>query len=179
MESYGNDRKRFARVLDTIAMVAADASFGERPAVARALYAVLLADTLDLTPAHASEKACEAAWNEPERELSRNTSRLVDEAERAMMAALNGEGDGGRFYVDRHVSDEVKGQVHELVNSGHKIAAIKILREETGLGLRECKELAETFVDRIPERPMEFNSRFASLVDIGSSGDELENEPPF
>jgi hypothetical protein len=42
-------------------------------------------------------------------------------------------------YPDLEFSDEVIA----AVDSGHKIEAIKILREETGLGLKEAKEVID------------------------------------
>lgn len=38
---------------------------------------------------------------------------------------------------------ELSPDIYQLLASGRKIAAIKLIREETGLGLAEAKELAD------------------------------------
>ncbi len=38
--------------------------------------------------------------------------------------------------------EELSPEIYQLLASGRKIEAIKLIREETGLGLREAKELA-------------------------------------
>ncbi len=38
---------------------------------------------------------------------------------------------------------ELSPEIYQLLASGRKIAAIKLIREETGLGLAEAKELAD------------------------------------
>jgi len=38
---------------------------------------------------------------------------------------------------------ELSPEIYQLLASGHKIEAIKLIRQETGLGLREAKELAD------------------------------------
>ena len=38
---------------------------------------------------------------------------------------------------------ELSPQIYQLLASGHKIEAIKLIREETGLGLAEAKEIAD------------------------------------
>lgn len=62
-------------------------------------------------------------------------------------------GDGQPAYVDlavaqRRVSPlvlpfEVKSELHALLGQGNKIAAIKLVRQHTGLGLKEAKEYVE------------------------------------
>jgi hypothetical protein len=37
----------------------------------------------------------------------------------------------------------ISSEVQDLINSGYKIKAIKLVREQTGLGLKEAKELVE------------------------------------
>lgn len=154
-------RSRWTRTLDTIAMVAADVSFSERSAVGRALYAVLLADALNLSPAEASEMACQAAWTSPAQELADKARSLLDEADKAMMDVESGEGNGGRFYVGEHLPENVRLRAAELVNDGRKIQAIKLIREVTGLGLREGKAIAE------------------SLAVLPPVSNGYDNEPPF
>ncbi len=43
-------------------------------------------------------------------------------------------------YNDLEISD----QVIEAIDAGHKIEAIKILREEAGLGLKEAKDVVDS-----------------------------------
>ena len=38
---------------------------------------------------------------------------------------------------------ELSPEIYQLIAAGRKIAAIKLIREETGLGLAEAKHLAE------------------------------------
>lgn len=143
MESYATGRSRWSRMLDTIAMVAADSSFGERSSVNRALYAVLLADALNLTPAEAAERACEAAWISPQRELSDKARALVEEADKAQMAVIESYGDGGRFYINAHLPESVREDVYRLVNAGQLINAIRLVREVTSLGIKEAKDIVD------------------------------------
>ena len=39
--------------------------------------------------------------------------------------------------------EQLSPEIYQLLSSGHKIGAIKMIRQETGLGLAEAKELAE------------------------------------
>ncbi len=41
---------------------------------------------------------------------------------------------------------ELSPEVFQLLASGRKIEAIKLIREETGLGLREAKDLADAIL---------------------------------
>ena len=46
---------------------------------------------------------------------------------------------------------ELSPEVFRLLASGRKIEAIKLIREETGLGLREAKDLADAILgDHVP-----------------------------
>ena len=49
--------------------------------------------------------------------------------------------------MDIKLSDEVRAKVMLLLKNGNKIEAIKIVRGETGLGLRESKDYVESLVD--------------------------------
>ena len=53
--------------------------------------------------------------------------------------------------------DELSTEVQNLLAAGRKIDAIKQVRAEQGLDLKEAKELVEAYVarhpDRIPEAP--------------------------
>ncbi len=42
---------------------------------------------------------------------------------------------------------QLSPEVFQLLASGRKIEAIELIREETGLGLREAKDLAEALLD--------------------------------
>ena len=60
-----------------------------------------------------------------------------------------------------HVPDPIWSQVESSLYDGRKIQAIKILRQETGVGLKEAKDLVESherglreqFPDRFKTRP--------------------------
>ena len=45
---------------------------------------------------------------------------------------------------------ELSPEIYQLIAAGRKIAAIKLIREETGLGLAEAKELAEAIAGHSP-----------------------------
>ena len=49
-------------------------------------------------------------------------------------------GPGGAF-ID--LTDELRDEVWKLVHTGHMINAIKLVRERTGLGLKESKDLVD------------------------------------
>ena len=44
------------------------------------------------------------------------------------------------------IEQELSPEVFQLLADGRKIEAIKLIREETGLGLRDAKELAEALL---------------------------------
>ncbi len=44
------------------------------------------------------------------------------------------------------IEQELSPEVFQLLADGRKIEAIRLIREETGLGLREAKELAEALL---------------------------------
>jgi ribosomal protein L7/L12 len=83
--------------------------------------------------------------------------RRVEELERRVAAlerALNGgraarptgeltETSGSEIFAPRV---GVSAMVRQLAIQGNKIAAIKLLRDETGLGLREAKDAVERLV---------------------------------
>lgn len=45
----------------------------------------------------------------------------------------------------KQISREAKREIWELINKGDTITAIKLIRETTGLGLAECKKIAENY----------------------------------
>ncbi len=49
--------------------------------------------------------------------------------------------------MDIKLSDEVRARVMVHLKNGNKIEAIKLVREETGLGLKESKDFVESLVD--------------------------------
>lgn len=51
-------------------------------------------------------------------------------------------GDGQDALVEMD-PEEIPPVVHAAVISGHKVEAVKLLREETGLGLREAKRIVD------------------------------------
>lgn len=74
--------------------------------------------------------------------------RRVEELERRVAAlewALRGA--AGRSAaappVDDAVHEPVSAEVRQLALLGKKIEAIKVLREQTGLGLKECKDIVD------------------------------------
>ncbi|HEX4145257.1 MAG TPA: ribosomal protein L7/L12 [Pirellulales bacterium] len=50
---------------------------------------------------------------------------------------------GEADFVDRPASAELERQVLELIRAGQKLAAIKLYREGTSLGLKEAKDAVE------------------------------------
>ena len=44
------------------------------------------------------------------------------------------------------IEQELSPEVFQLLADGRKIEAVKLIREETGLGLKEAKDLAEALV---------------------------------
>ncbi len=49
---------------------------------------------------------------------------------------------------------ELSPEIYQLISAGQKIAAIKLIREETGMGLAEAKHLAEAIAGHsTPESP--------------------------
>lgn len=57
------------------------------------------------------------------------------------------------------LDDRIRDQINDAIFAGHKIEAIKLYREATGVGLKESKEFIETltaelrekYPDRVPE----------------------------
>lgn len=68
--------------------------------------------------------------------LSNLTSR-VERIERAGRASSPAGASG--------LSPDVEQEARSLVDSGKKIAAIKLVRERTGLGLKDAKDLVDRF----------------------------------
>lgn len=65
-------------------------------------------------------------------------------------------------YNDLEISD----QVIEAVGAGHKIEAIKILREEAGLGLKEAKDV----VDSLAREKRAESGGNSGMVEEGGAG---------
>ncbi|MFW5431508.1 MAG: ribosomal protein L7/L12 [Methylophilaceae bacterium] len=53
-------------------------------------------------------------------------------------------------------------EVIEVIKSGRKIQAIKLLREKTGLGLKEAKETVEAYMDNHADIKEVFNANQSS-----------------
>jgi ribosomal protein L7/L12 len=49
--------------------------------------------------------------------------------------------------MDIKLSDDVRARVMVHLKNGNKIEAIKLVREETGFGLKESKDFVESLVD--------------------------------
>ncbi|MGZ8802397.1 MAG: ribosomal protein L7/L12 [Mycobacterium sp.] len=74
--------------------------------------------------------------------------RRVDELERRVAAlewALRSAGGqpAVRPSVGAAAEESVSAEVRHLAVLGKKIEAIKVLREQTGLGLKECKDIVD------------------------------------
>lgn len=50
--------------------------------------------------------------------------------------------------ASRDVVDGLSAEVRQLADAGQKIEAIKVHREQTGLGLKEAKDAVEAYLDR-------------------------------
>ncbi len=50
------------------------------------------------------------------------------------------------------IEDEPSTEVQNLLSAGRKIDAIKLVREEQNIGLKEAKEWVDDYVARHPER---------------------------
>jgi hypothetical protein len=61
---------------------------------------------------------------------------------------------------------ELSPEIYQQLASGHKIEAIKLIRAETGLGLREAKELA----DALSGNHAESNVPLPAMRDEGGAG---------
>lgn len=70
--------------------------------------------------------------------------------------------DGHVNYEDLEISDEIIA----AVDAGRKIEAIRILREESGLGLKESKEI----VDRLARERGGEHGHSAPLQEVGGAG---------
>lgn len=61
---------------------------------------------------------------------------------------------------------EISDQVISAIDAGHKIEAIKILREETGLGLKDAKDV----VDSIAREKRGESGGAPGMVEEGGAG---------
>lgn len=50
------------------------------------------------------------------------------------------------------LTDEKRDQINEAIFAGHKIEAIKLYREATGVGLKEAKDFIETLTESLREQ---------------------------
>ncbi len=62
--------------------------------------------------------------------------------------------------------EELSPEIYQLIAQGRKIAAIKLIREETGLGLAEAKEIADMLAGhRVTDTPQP-----AAMKEEGGAG---------
>jgi ribosomal protein L7/L12 len=135
MNDMDNGNNALFTALNTLAYIAAENVGVEKSAVRSALYAASLAVEMNLSPAEAAQLATECAWDEPQRTINAAVQLSVEQWETTQQAEL--------YAPAYHVAPDVREEVAELYNNGRKIAAIKMLREHTLLGPKECKDLAE------------------------------------
>jgi large subunit ribosomal protein L7/L12 len=80
-------------------------------------------------------------------ELQSRVSQLEEQVAR-LSAALAGQsappGGPGTVFTTA-VADDVYAEARALAAAGSKIHAIKVVREQTGMGLRQAKDLVESW----------------------------------
>lgn len=59
----------------------------------------------------------------------------------------------------KHNPDQIPVAAIAAIEKGNKIEAIRIIREETGLGLKESKELVENYIRTNPAIQSRFQAR--------------------
>lgn len=65
--------------------------------------------------------------------------------------------------MNPEISSEVKKQIAEYLFEGRKINAIKLMRKESGMGLKEAKEFVESIEAELREKyPDKFVNRAGS-----------------
>ena len=69
--------------------------------------------------------------------------------------------------IEDHLSGEQIQKIEEELNAENKIRAVQQVREFTGLGLKESKDLVDEHIQRLMERDPE---KYGHLVSRGSSG---------
>jgi len=69
--------------------------------------------------------------------------------------------------IEDHLSSEQIEKIEEELNAENKIEAVKQVRELTGLGLKESKDLVDSHIQRLLERDPE---KYGHLMSRGSSG---------
>jgi ribosomal protein L7/L12 len=81
-------------------------------------------------------------------DLQNRVSRLEEQVVR-LTAALSGQSAApvatGPVAAAPAPSDDVYAEARALAASGQKIHAIKVVREQTGMGLRQAKDLVESW----------------------------------
>jgi ribosomal protein L7/L12 len=149
-----SDHAALRRAYLTMAYIAAENTF-DGSYVRRAMYAAMLAVELHLSPAEAAELSTQATWSDPHRSLSHAVDSLVDSARRAFDRDMDGEphdDETAPFYTPVHVPEDVRIAASELAQNGRKIQAIKLIRNNTGIGLKEAKDIVESLVPMLPIR---------------------------
>lgn len=153
------------RAYDAVAYVSAEISFSEAAAVRRALYAAMLSVRMNLSPAEAAQMATEAAWDDPQRSISDDVRNRIDAARRAQDREEWGyeqDDETARFLTVNHLPPHVRDRAAALMSEGRKIHAIKFVRDETGMGLREAKDACDSLATLPPVLHL-----------------PIDNEPPF
>lgn len=69
--------------------------------------------------------------------------------------------------IEDHLSSEQVESIEEELNAENKIQAVKQVREFTGLGLKESKDLVDKHIKRLLERDPE---KYGHLMSRGSTG---------
>ena len=69
--------------------------------------------------------------------------------------------------IEDHLSSEQIERIEEELNAENKIQAVKLVREFTGLGLKESKELVDEHIKKLLEKDPE---KYGHLMSRGSTG---------
>jgi large subunit ribosomal protein L7/L12 len=77
-------------------------------------------------------------------ELQTRVGRLEEQVAR-LSAALAATRSGGSAPVESAAATDQYAEARALASSGHKIEAIKVVREQSGLSLKAAKDLVETW----------------------------------
>lgn len=95
------------------------------------------------TQARLAELAGQGKKIQAIRDLRVATGLGLKEAKDAVDAIAAGHDVSGVLLPRRDVPGTTEEQARELIAQGRKIQAIKLIREETGLGLKEAKNVAD------------------------------------
>lgn len=78
---------------------------------------------------------------------------MLKRGDRARFARLERKQDAilKHLGIDVHQFETISDEVKKLADEGRKIHAIKLHREQTGLGLRDAKEDVEAYLEQKPK----------------------------